>query len=53
MLSSCHTKVPVLISIIYDEVPFHHTWICTCFTTASQMYVQDDFQDDYEMVIVY
>ena len=53
MLSSCHTKVPVLISFISDEVPFKHTWRCTCSTTAGQMYVQDDFQDDYEMVVVY
>ena len=39
MLSSCHTKVHVLICIIYDEVPFNHSWICTCSTTAGQICV--------------
>ena len=53
MLSSCHTKVPVLHSIISDEVPFNHSWRCTCSTTAGHICVQDDFQDDYEMVVVY
>ena len=37
VLSSCHTKLPVLISIISGDVLFNHTWRCTCATTAGQI----------------
>ena len=37
MLSSCCTKLHVLISVISGEVLFNHTWRSTCFTTAGQI----------------
>jgi len=39
MFSSCHTKVPVLISIISAEELFNHSWRRTCATTARQICV--------------
>ena len=36
MLSSCHTKVPVVVSIISDEVLFNQSWRYTCSTTAGK-----------------
>ena len=37
MLSSCRTKLPVLISIISGEVLFNHSLRSTCSTTAGQI----------------
>jgi len=39
MFSSCHTNVPVLISIISGEELFNHSWRSTCATTARQICV--------------
>ena len=39
MLSSCHTKVLVLISVISGEVLFNHSWRSTCATSAGQICV--------------
>ena len=39
MLSSCHTKVLVLISIISVEVFFNHCWRSTYSTTAAEICV--------------
>ena len=39
MLSSCHTKVLVLISVMSGEVLFNHSWRSTCATSAGQICV--------------
>ena len=39
MLSSCHTIVHVLISLISGEVLFHHSWRSSSATTAGQICV--------------
>ena len=39
MLSSCHTKVLVLMSVMSGEVLFNHSWRSTCATSAGQICV--------------
>ena len=39
MLSSCYTKLLVLISVMSGEVLFNHSWRSTCATSAGQICV--------------
>ena len=50
MLSSCTTKVPVLISIISGEILFNHRWRCTCYTTAGQICVSSQLPGRQELL---
>ena len=50
MLSSSHTKVPVLISIISGEVCFNHNWRSTCSTTAGEICVPSQIPGRQELL---
>jgi len=50
MLSSCHTKIPVLISIISVEALFNHSWKSTCFTTVGQIRIPSQLPGRQELL---
>ena len=50
MLSSCCTKLHVVISVISGDVLFNHTWRSICSTTAFQIYVPSQLPDRQELL---